>query len=413
MKDKWLQDIHDRMADYETEEPAGLWESVHAHLPQQDKADKRMLWLWTRRIGTAAAIIAVVASIGFLSTLENESVRQPVTADIPARELTAGHKNESQQLAVISGEQGTQENAGQKERTATPDTLAVNPPSSLEGDTPAPGIPLETATETNKSSDTQRQESPKEPTRPKQPYPWEAEFHIQPEQSGRISRRLAVSLFTSGGSSSSLNGRATGGQAAGTVSTPAEWKDNPMLGILLFSRGQEIETHIDHKQPVREGLSFSYKLNRHVGIESGLTYTVLLSDIKKGSRNHYFTGRQTLHYIGIPLNVKYSFFSWKQLDLYASAGILTEKRIAGKLEKKYFIDNKAEQTDKEHIKSKPIQLSANIGAGLQYNLSPAIGIYAEPGLSYYVDDHSSVQTIYKEKPFNFNFNLGLRFSFGK
>ena len=41
------------------------------------------------------------------------------------------------------------------------------------------------------------------------------------------------------------------------------------------------------------------------------------------------------------------------------------------------------------------------------------GIYAEPGVAYYFDNESSLPTIYQEKPFNFNLNMGLRFNLGK
>lgn len=49
---------------------------------------------------------------------------------------------------------------------------------------------------------------------------------------------------------------------------------------------------------------------------------------------------------------------------------------------------------------------------MQYNISSMVGIYAEPGLSYYFDNGSNIETIYSEKPLNFNLNIGLRVSFG-
>ena len=60
-----------------------------------------------------------------------------------------------------------------------------------------------------------------------------------------------------------------------------------------------------------------------------------------------------------------------------------------------------------------MQWPVNASVGLQYNITPSMGLYAEPGASYYFNDGTSLKTIYKDKPFNFNFNLGLRFTFGK
>ena len=39
--------------------------------------------------------------------------------------------------------------------------------------------------------------------------------------------------------------------------------------------------------------------------------------------------------------------------------------------------------------------------------------YAEPGVVYYFDDGSNVNTIRKEHPFNFNIQLGVRFTLPK
>ena len=46
----------------------------------------------------------------------------------------------------------------------------------------------------------------------------------------------------------------------------------------------------------------------------------------------------------------------------------------------------------------------------QYDFSKLVGVYLEPGVSYYFDNGSDVRTIYKDKPFNFNLNLGVRFT---
>ncbi len=186
-----------------------------------------------------------------------------------------------------------------------------------------------------------------------------------------------------------------------------------MLGILLFNQGKDMEREIKHHLPVRTGLAFSYRVNERLSLESGMTYTNLTSDIRYGSDEHYFSGKQMLHYVGIPLNLRYKLLSWKRLDLYASAGVLGEKCVSGKIERDYVLDNHSAETEKEDVREKPLQWSVNASAGLQLNVSSAIGLYAEPGVSYYIDNGSSVENIYKDKPCNFNLNVGVRFTFGK
>ena len=154
-------------------------------------------------------------------------------------------------------------------------------------------------------------------------------------------------------------------------------------------------------------------INDRLGIESGLTYTLLASDTRDGSDMHYYEGRQRLHYLGIPLNVKYEFLRWRRFGLYGSAGVLAEQCISGRMRKEYVLDGSSYRTTTEGIPTHPFQLSANISAGLRYDFTPTVGIYAEPGLSYYFDDGTSLQSVYKQRPLNFNLNVGVRFTVGR
>ena len=56
------------------------------------------------------------------------------------------------------------------------------------------------------------------------------------------------------------------------------------------------------------------------------------------------------------------------------------------------------------------QLSVNASIGAEYKVTNSFGFYVEPGLGYYFNDGSSVSTVYKDHPLNYNLNFGLRFS---
>lgn len=45
-----------------------------------------------------------------------------------------------------------------------------------------------------------------------------------------------------------------------------------------------------------------------------------------------------------------------------------------------------------------MQLSVMGAVGAQYNISNRVGIYVEPGVSYFFDDGSPIETIRKENP---------------
>ena len=186
-----------------------------------------------------------------------------------------------------------------------------------------------------------------------------------------------------------------------------------MLGINIFNQGKEVKTEYMHRLPVRIGVKVAYTFNEHWSIESGLTYTRLSSDMKDGTKENYFTGEQRLNYVGIPVNMKYNAWSYKRFSLYGSAGVLAEKCVSGNVTKEYVINNATKKKETVNIDSKPLQMSVNAAFGVQFDVLDNVGIYAEPGVSYHLDDHSSLQTIYKEKPLNFNLNVGVRYTIGK
>lgn len=117
---------------------------------------------------------------------------------------------------------------------------------------------------------------------------------------------------------------------------------------------------------------------------------------------------QSLQYIGIPLNVNYNIWDNKQLNFYVSAGGLVEKNIAGKSHTNYIINNQIEKTEHNKVKESQLQLSVNSSLGLQVNVLPKLGVFIEPGVGYYFNNGSDIETIYKEKPFNFNLKIGIR-----
>jgi hypothetical protein len=55
-----------------------------------------------------------------------------------------------------------------------------------------------------------------------------------------------------------------------------------------------------------------------------------------------------------------------------------------------------------------VQWSAGASVGVQYDVFPQVGIYAEPGVKYYFDNRSRVRNVFKETPLNFSVQVGLR-----
>ena len=227
---------------------------------------------------------------------------------------------------------------------------------------------------------------------------------------GRIGLTLYASGLTSDRATSvspgSVRGVALGSDFSG-------WEDNTRLGIMLFNKGLDTEVSYRHHTPLRYGLSVDYPLSDRFSLGTGLMYTRLSSDFREGSDIHYYSGDQTLHYIGIPLTARYRIASWRMLSFYASAGVMAEKCVSGRMVKDYVIDNVVKETESETVKVKPVQWSVNASAGVCASLTRNLGLYVEPGVDYHISNSSPVRTIYKDKPLNFNLNLGVRITLGR
>lgn len=188
----------------------------------------------------------------------------------------------------------------------------------------------------------------------------------------------------------------------------SEYHDDPLTAILLANQSQPVEARIRHKVPVTFGLSVYYSLGKRWGIGTGLNYTKLSSELHSGSDNNYIKGDQTVHYIGIPVQVNYNVIQKGRFTGYITGGALVEKPIAGNITTTYVVNDEIKESSKEHLEPKPFQFSVNTAVGLQLKLIDKVGIYAEPGIGYHFKEETAPNTIYKEKPFHFNMKFGIR-----
>lgn len=195
----------------------------------------------------------------------------------------------------------------------------------------------------------------------------------------------------------------------------ADWVDGGFRNgeSLVVYNQPEVETKYSHKLPVKFGVSFRYGFNEKLGIESGLTYTLLNSTFTTaaGTANGKTTGKQALHYIGIPLNVTYNIIGSKLFNVYASAGGAMEKAVGGYFETTGHVDGKRSETNRNSLKPKELQWSLNALAGAQVNVMNQLGLYVEPGISYRIPSGSHVRSIYTDKKLDFSIGFGIRFNF--
>ena len=154
-----------------------------------------------------------------------------------------------------------------------------------------------------------------------------------------------------------------------------------------------------HYHPMSFGLSVGYNLTPRLTLTTGMVYTYASSDFTSSAAGDDIVETQRLHYIGIPLNVKYKVWGNNAIHTYATAGCQADFNVSAKMQ----TGDITTDADKDRT-----QWSVGGAVGVQYNIIPRMGIYAEPGMRYYIDNKSRVETIFKEKKLNFNLQLGVR-----
>ena len=157
-----------------------------------------------------------------------------------------------------------------------------------------------------------------------------------------------------------------------------------------------------HNMPVSFGATVSYDLNDRLALTSGLVYTLATSSFEHGTSSNASKDEQTLHYVGIPLTASYTIWGNSWLKTYVNAGGQADFNVSAKVE----TEGHTTDIDKDRA-----QLSVGAAAGVQLNVIKQMGVYVEPGVRYYFDNGSNVQTVFKEHPCNFSLQRGLRWNF--
>lgn len=438
MKTNWQKDIHDRLGSYEKDAPEGLWEGISRELPKLNDGDmlthkpqrKAAFRMWRVAGVAAAASVALVIGYSFLGNSAKDNINIATNTPKHPNILASNKKPIGNEPTGVCAEQATH----------SVDDLLAEQPKLAKASTEQPTLAsASTETDVKEISSKEENSSKEEDSKKEENGKENEQAEVKPEKredsrmlpksqndallayndlterrgSADASSRWTVSTGAMGGLGASGTTTAYGDYLVLASPGVMDAKDSPMLDMNTVNRDVEQKTEYEHHLPIRIGLSVAYALTDRLSISSGLTYTRLASDIKDASRESKYIGEQRLHYVGIPVNVSYKVASSRWISLYGTAGVLAEKCVSGTTDEGYVENNTMKYTNTQDISSKPLQMSVNAGVGIQFDFVDNVGIYAEPGLSYYFDDGSALQTIYKEKPLNFNLNVGVRFKLGK
>ena len=157
-----------------------------------------------------------------------------------------------------------------------------------------------------------------------------------------------------------------------------------------------------HHAPVSVGLQVAFGIAPRLSLSMGLVYTRTSSDFYPYAPSSNYNVHQVLHYVGIPVGLNYEFWQSGGFHAYVMAGAEADYNVKN--------DTEEEGVKKEDAKRDRVQFSGKASLGAQYDITPKVGLYIEPGAKYYFDNGSHVENTFKDKKLNFNLQFGLRFN---
>ena len=206
-----------------------------------------------------------------------------------------------------------------------------------------------------------------------------------------------------------LNSKAPSGDGIGQA-VPAS--DRPS-GEPVQVQSYALKTDAKHYRPVTFSVLAKWQFTETLGLESGLSWTMLSSRFTTSSATSQIADQQTLQYIGIPLSMTFSFLDTRLFTIYATMGGMVEKCVDGRVKHSEYVSDKLLLSYVDKVSVTPLQWSVSGGAGIQANFSDNLAFFAEPGLSYHFRNDSQVGTIYREHPLDFRFSFGFRVTFNR
>lgn len=446
MKQDWTDTLKQKMAGYEERPSDELWAELSEKAGLQESRRKVIpVWFW----GLSAAA-ALMAGIFVVTKVNDKSVNAlgGITADVAVSEPVDAVVSEPMEMKSAEAMSLADVAVGRRQEAAKVGIKQAVKDRKAKSALIAEAVPVESRVaagvveDSAESADTSVLENQNVDAVPVESsvsavnedvtsvnaeeqaaMSWDEYLKETPSEKARARR-------SGGFSAGILAGGAVGGNTSGSKPTAmvmganplaagvtkTDWIDKDSKASAIVYNQPEVQEEYSHKIPVKVGLTARYNITGRLGVETGLTYSILSSSVKTGNSetgNNWSTGSQTLHYLGIPLNISFNILNSRYVNIYVTGGGMMEKSISGSIKTDEYVDGKFARTLTTNISPKGLQWSVNAAAGVQANILPQLGFFVEPGVSHHFKNGSRVRSIYTDKPTDFSLGFGLRYSFGK
>lgn len=409
----WTQNLRSRLGDRKSAVPDDLWDKIEQRLNAEHpvEAKRRIgtvrLVAWALSAAAAAALLVVAGYHANEDTIEHLADRHAggtskavakVSEDENANSSAVDNGNAASQLKETMASSSRVSANGENPVLLAENRVADAVEGSMLAD--GSGNKEQSVVEQGGESAPRSAHHPQRYTLPK------GTTYVGSHDSR--SSRWSVGASTNGSFVSSRNADMPGVRTlkASSALLPEAGHDElcgqtmyTSSNAALLSNYKEVR---HHSLPVSFGLSVGYALSERLSLTTGIVYTYAASDLTKSSGGDDIVENQRLHYLGVPVGVKYKVWGSGIVHTYATAGAQADFNVSAV---------QATGDMKTNIDKDRVQFSANAAAGVQVDVARSVGVYAEPGVKYYFNNHSDVSTIFKDKPWNFNLQIGLRVDF--
>lgn len=379
---QWEEIIKDKMEEFDDTLPESVFAEFRARRDGTVHVPKRSRMIW-------AIVPAVAAGLAAILLLRQPSapdeeiriVRQPAVpvaqADIPAEPPMDVPKK-----AVVS-------------EAVTPQAFVSSSatPKAVVNDAEPAKEPVAQLAE------------PAEQTAEPEEQPTERTVGPMVEQSEPAAERPKIKIspaggaITGGGLLAAVLSSALGNTDLSTE-TDYNWARIPYHSGLAHVNPKDIVASEDfltgpikHHSPIKTGLSVRMPVSEKLGITTGLEYSLYRSSFTFSQSGE---NKQSVHYLGIPVRLDWTFVSRRWFDVYLGGGLAGDYCLGAT-----FAGRK--------IRSDGFGLSVLGAAGGQVNLTERISIYLEPEVSWdALPGRRVLQTYRSENPFMFSLATGLR-----
>ena len=435
MNEEWKKGFHNKLNDYETTPPQGLFDEILKHIPPIEEDEKVLnkptevpiaaantnkkqqvkAAIWLTAILSAAAIVAILLvnnsvvdvanhtnTIGNLAennknVIENRSGETATTS--PSNAYTNSNDNESTPTLNAKSRIFTSLKTAFKavastvlpQKTADKTTLAMveQPTTTTEPTDKTDNIQEATVNEVPKPNEKVECSEPTKHQRPTTPT-----TNSRPRRNkNSVQLGMLLAGMPTVNSSDDLYSVA-----------PTAMKENN--GMIVTGQNKMVKK-ANHRQPITLGVSVALPLSSKMSVETGLMYSHHYSELAYEVGNISHDIKQHLNFVGIPLNLNYRLWQRHNTSVYVSGGGSVEKMVYGKQKERY---DGTETTIANKVEMKELQWALSARFGAAYKLTKGVSFYLEPGVSYHFNNKSDLQTIYSDRPVSFQLKAGLRFN---